>query len=68
MIMATRPMTAYGLMKERGMTKKELISKSDISSEEFDAMKNNKDVKLAALRRVSKLLNKNLSEIIDFIF
>lgn len=50
------------------MTKKELISKSGISSEEFDAMKNNKDVKLAALRRVSKLLNKNLSEIIDFIF
>lgn len=55
-------------MKERGMTKKELISKSDISSEEFDAMKNNKDVKLAALRGVSKVLNKNLSEIIDFIF
>lgn len=58
----------WSLMKERGMTKKELISKSDISSEEFDAMKNNKDVKLAALRGVSKLLNKNLSEIIDFIF
>lgn len=55
-------------MKERGMTKKEFISKSGISSEELDAMKNNKDVKLAALRRVSKLLNKNLSEIINFIF
>lgn len=55
-------------MKEKGMTKKELISKSGISPEEFDAMKNNKDVRLASLRRISKLLNKNLSEIIDFIF
>lgn len=33
-------------MKERGMTKKELISKSDISSEEYDLMKNNIDVSL----------------------
>lgn len=34
------------LMKERGMTKKELISKSGISSEEYNLMKNNIDVSL----------------------
>ena len=38
-------------MKEKDMTKKELISKSGISSEDYDLMKNNEDVCLATLRK-----------------
>lgn len=43
-------------MKEKGMTKKELISKSGISSEEYDLMQNNEDVCLATLRKICRLL------------
>ncbi len=38
-------------MKERGMTKKELISKLGISSKDYELMKNNKDVSFAILKR-----------------
>lgn len=38
------------------MTKKELISKSGISSEEYDLMNINQDVSLATLRRLCRLL------------
>mgnify|MGYP002609656551 FL=1 len=55
-------------MKERGMTKKELISKSGISSEEYDSMKNNEDISLATLRKICKLLDCNYKEIIKAIF
>lgn len=55
-------------MKERGMTKKELISKSGISSEEYDLMKNNQDVSLKTLRKLCKLFDCNYKEIIKSIF
>ena len=42
-------------MKEKAMTKKELISKAGISSEEYDLMQNNEDVCLATLRKICKL-------------
>lgn len=46
----------WSLMKERGMVKKELISKLGISSEEYDLMNINQDVSLATLRRLCRLL------------
>lgn len=55
-------------MKEKGMTKKELISKSGISSEEYDSMKNNEDISLTTLRKICKLLDCNYEEIIKAIF
>lgn len=55
-------------MKERGMTKKELISKSGISSEEYNMMQNKEDVSLATLRKICKLLDCNYEEIIKAIF
>lgn len=51
-------------MKERGMTKKELISKSGISSEEYDLMKNNQDVSLATLRKICRLLDCDYKDIL----
>lgn len=55
-------------MKERGLTKKELISKSGISSEEYDLMNNNQDVSLATLRRICKSLNCDYSKLIKLIY
>ena len=55
-------------MKERGMTKKELISKSGISSEEYNLMQNKEDVSLATLRKICKLFDCNYEEIIKAIF
>lgn len=54
-------------MKERGMTKKELISKSDISSEDYNLMKNNIDVSLSTLKMICKLFNYDYSEIIKVL-
>ena len=54
-------------MKEKGMTKKELISKSGISSEDYDLMKNNEDVCLATLRKLCRLFDCNYNSIIAFI-
>lgn len=54
-------------MKERGMTKKELISKSGISSEEYDLMDNNQDVSLATLRKICKLLCCDYARIVNLI-
>lgn len=54
-------------MKERGMTKKELISKSGISSEEYNLMQSKEDVSLATLRKICRLLQCNYSELISFI-
>lgn len=55
-------------MKEKGMTKKELISKSGISSEEYDLMNNKEDVNLKTLRKICKLFDCNYGEIIKAIF
>ena len=54
-------------MKKRGMIKKELISKSGISSEEYDLMKNNIDVSLSTLRMICKLFNCDYSRIIKVL-
>lgn len=54
-------------MKEKGMTKKELISKSGISSFEYDLMKNKQDVSLSTLRKICKLLNEKIGQIIEVI-
>lgn len=54
-------------MKERGMTKKELISKSGISSKEYDLMNNNQDVSLATLRKICKFLSCDYARIINLI-
>lgn len=52
-------------MKERGITKKELISKSGISSEDYELMENNKDVSLATLRRICRLLDSDYESLIS---
>lgn len=49
------------------MTKKELISKSGISSEEYDLMNNNQDVSLATLRKICKFLCCDYARIINLI-
>ena len=49
------------------MTKKELISKSGISSEEYDLMQNNEDVWLTTLRKICKSLNKKIGQIIEVV-
>ena len=54
-------------MKERGMTKKELISKSGISSEEYDLMNSNQDVSLATLRNICRLFNCDYNKIINIV-
>lgn len=54
-------------MKEKGMTKKELISKSGISSEEYDLMNDNQDVSLATLRSICRLFNCDYDRIINLI-
>lgn len=54
-------------MKERGITKKELISKSGISSEDYNLMKNNEDVSLATLRKICRLMHCNYNSIITFM-
>lgn len=54
-------------MKERGMTKKELISKSGISFEEYNLMKDNQDVSLATLRSICRLFNCDYDRIISLI-
>lgn len=53
-------------MKERGMAKKELISKSGISFEEYNLMQNKEDVSLATLRKICRLFQCNYSELINF--
>ena len=53
-------------MKEKDMTKKELISKTGISSEDYDLMRNNEDVCLATLRCICKMLDCNYKDIIAF--
>ena len=53
--------------EERGMTKKELISKSGISPEDYNLMKNNIDVSLPTLRMICKLFNCDYSEIIKVL-
>jgi len=58
----------WSLMKERGLTKKELISKSGISSKDYDLMNNKEDVNLKTLRKLCKLFNCNYGEIIRAIF
>lgn len=52
-------------MKERGMTKKELISKSGISFEDYELMENNKDVSLATLRKICRLLDSDYENLIS---
>lgn len=51
-------------MKEKDMTKKELISKSGISSDEYNLMRNNEDVSLATLRKICRLLCCDYCELI----
>lgn len=54
-------------MKERGLTKKELISKSGISSEDYNLMNNDQDVSLATLRNICKFLGCDYGQIINII-
>lgn len=49
------------------MVKKELISKSGISSEEYDLMKNCQDVNLATLRKICKFFDCDYEQIISII-
>lgn len=55
-------------MKERGITKKELISKSGISSKDYELMKDNKDVSFATLKKICKSFGLKLRDIVNFIF
>ncbi len=52
-------------MKEKGMTKKELISKSGISSNEYNLMQNNRDVCLKTLRKICKLFECDYGTVIS---
>lgn len=54
-------------MKEKGMTKKELISKSGISSEDYDLMQNKQDISLKTLRKLCKLFKCNYGKLINAI-
>ena len=55
-------------MKERGLTKKELISKSGISSEEYRLMEKNVDLTLSAIRKVCLALNVDYKNVISLVF
>lgn len=55
-------------MKERGMTKKELISKSGISSEEYRLMEKNVDLTLSAIRKICSVLNVDYKDIISLAY
>ena len=55
-------------MKERGMTKKELISKSGISSEEYRLMEKNVDLTLSAIRKICTVLNVDYKDIISLAY
>lgn len=53
-------------MKEKGMTKKEFISKSGISSKDYDLMKNKQDVSLSTLRKICKLFECDYGVVISY--
>jgi|GEM_PF-3188592 DNA-binding Xre family transcriptional regulator len=55
-------------MKERGMTKKELISKSGINYEEFGLMEKNADLTLSAIRKVCLALNVDYKNVISLVY
>lgn len=55
-------------MKEKGMTKKELISKSGISSEEYRLMEKNVDLTLSAIRKICTVLNVDYKDIISLAY
>lgn len=55
-------------MKEKGMTKKELISKSGISSEEYRLMEKNVDLTLSAIRKICAVLNVDYKDIISLAY
>lgn len=55
-------------MKERGITKKELISKSGISSEEYRLMEKNVDLTLSAIRKICSVLNVDYKDVISLAY
>lgn len=55
-------------MKEKGMMKKELISKSGISSEEYRLMEKNVDLTLSAIRKICSVLNVDYKDVISLAY
>lgn len=58
----------WSLMKERGITKKELISKSGINYEEFGLMERNADLTLSAIRKICLALNVDYKNVISLVY
>lgn len=55
-------------MKEKNMAKKELISKSGISSEEYRLMEKNVDLALSVIRKICIVLNADYKDIISLVY
>lgn len=58
----------WSLMKERGITKKELISKSGINYEELGLMEKNADLTLSAIRKICLALNVDYKNVITLVY
>lgn len=55
-------------MKERHITKKQLISLSEISENDYRKMKDNKDVSLLCLRKICLAFDIELNKVLVFNF
>ncbi len=55
-------------MKEKNMAKKELISKSGISSEDYESMEKNIDLTLSAIRKICIAFNVDYKDIISLAY
>lgn len=55
-------------MKEKDMTKKELISKSGISSEDYESIEKNIDLSLSTIRKICLVFNADYKDIISLSY
>lgn len=55
-------------MKEKDMTKKELISRAGISSEEYRLMEKSVDLALSVIRKICIALNVDYKDIISLVY
>lgn len=58
----------WSLMKEKDMTKKELISKSGISSEDYESIEKNIDLSLSTIRKICLVFNADYKDIISLSY
>lgn len=55
-------------MKERGISKKELIFKSGICPEEYRLMEKKEDLALSVIRKICIVLNVDYKDIISLVY